>query len=212
MTAAADPHSTRSAHSGQAPPRIHRPDAIAAARAFIDLLDGTYDQLVVAGSLRRRLAYADTIAIVAVPTFDTIAADLLGDRTQHADRLDSRMHALLEAGTVQQRLDRNGSPRWGPRAKLLEHDGVRIALYSPEAERFGWVLLFQTGPAVFSRQLLVERGRKTQDGRPGLLPSTVRPRDGWLTWRTSGERIPTPTEAEACRVLGIPAASPWERE
>lgn len=195
-----------------AKPRIHRPDAIAAARAFIELLDGTYDDLRVAGSLRRRLAYVSDIEIVAIPKQDTIAAGLLGDRTEQTDRLDSRMAALLEAGTVAKRLDRNGSPRWGPTLKYLTFEGVNVDLFTPEAARMGWILLLRTGPAAFSRQLVVERGKRTKDGRPGLLPATIKPRDGWLTWRTSGEKIPTPTEEEACRVLSIPYAEPWERE
>lgn len=208
-------HSTRDARSGQAltedRPLLHRPEAITAARAFVDHLDGTYDQLIVAGSLRRRLAYVGDVEIVAVPRTEPVTIDLLAEQVVVRDLLDERMADLLEAGAVEKRLDRNGVPRWGPTLKYATFQGIRVDLFCPEAERMGWILLLRTGPAAFSRQLVVERGKKTKDGRPGLRPAHVRCADGWLTW-SSGERISTPTEAEACRVLGIPYAEPWNRE
>jgi len=191
-------------------PLLHRPEAITAARAFVDLLDGTYDDLRVAGSLRRRLAYVHDIEVVVVPKIERVTGGLFGDDEVLVDRLDARMTALLDNDEVSKRLDRNGTPRWGPTLKYLEFRGVRVDLFCPEAERMGWILLLRTGPAAFSRQLVVERGKKTKDGRPGLRPAHVRCDGGWLTW-SSGEKIPTPTEAEACRVLGIPYADPWER-
>jgi len=191
--------------------RIHRPEAIAAARSFIARLDGCYTDLRVAGSLRRRLAYVHDVEIVAVPRTAPVTIDLLDEQIVVRDLLDERMADLLDAGTVEKRLDRNGVPRWGPLLKYLVYDGVRIDLVAPCAERLGWILLLRTGPAAFSRQLVVERGRKTKDGRPGLRPEHIVSADGWLTYRRSGERIPTPTEQDACMVLGIPYADPWER-
>lgn len=192
-------------------PLLHRPEAITAARAFVDHLDGTYEQLTVAGSLRRRLAYVGDIEVVAVPRTEPVTIDLLNERVVVRDLLAERMADLLEAGFVEKRLDRRGSPRWGPTLKYLTFQGVRVDLFCPEAERFGWILLLRTGPAQFSRQLVVGRGRKTKDGRPGLRPAHVRCDGGWLTW-SSGEKIPTPTEQDACRVLGIPFVPPQERE
>lgn len=196
-----------------APPdlRRERPHAIAVARAFVDLLEGTYDQLIVAGSLRRRLARIGALDVVAVPTIVHVQSDLLGDTTTEHDLLHARMQDLLDDGPVSKRLDRNGTPRWGPTLKSLTFQDTRIDLFCPDADRFGWILLLRTGPAAFSRQLVIERGRKTRDGRPGLLPATILPREGYLTWRTSGERISTPTEGAACDVLGIPYVEPWTR-
>jgi len=200
-----------SGHVVDAKPRIHRPDAIAILRAFIDLIEPCCLELRVAGSLRRQLAYVSDGEVVAVSRKEPVTIDLLQEQIVVRDLLDERMAYLLEAGVVAKRLDRRGSPRWGPTLKYLTFEGMNIDLFCPEAERMGWILLLRTGPAAFSRQLVVERGKKTKDGRPGLKPAHIRCADGWLTW-SSGERIPTPTEAEACRVLGIPYAEPWLRE
>lgn len=192
--------------------RLHRPDAVAIARAFVASIEDATAKLVVAGSLRRRLAYVKDIEIVAVPKIETIPDGLFEDRTRQVNHLDDRLDAMLRHDEVRQRTDKNGAVRWGPTLKYLEYGGARIDLFSPGLDRFGWILLLRTGPAAFSRQLVVRRGQKTKDGRPGLMPGRVMPRDGWLTWKTSGERIVTPTERHAFEALDLPYVEPWERE
>jgi DNA polymerase/3'-5' exonuclease PolX len=191
--------------------RLHRPEAVAIARAFVDALDGCYTELKVAGSLRRRLAYVGDVEIVCVPRLEALEGGLFGDAITHRNRLEDRLQALLEHDEITQRKDTNGATRWGPTLKFLTFQGARIDLFCPSAERFGWILLLRTGPAAFSRQLVVRRGQRTKDGRPGLLPARLLPRDGWLTWRVSGERIATPTEQHAFDALDLPYVEPWER-
>lgn len=191
--------------------RMLRPDAIAKARAFVDAISGTYDRLVVAGSLRRRLAMIGDVEIVAVPKVEIEQDGLFSDHPIAVDRLDSRMRVLLEEGEVEKRLDKNGVPRWGPTLKYLLFQGARVDLFSPNIKRFGWILVLRTGPAAFSRQLVVPRGRSTKDGRPGLLPPLIAPRDGWLTWRVSGERIETSSEEAVFDLFKLAYLPPWER-
>lgn len=192
-------------------PRMERPEAIAIAKRFVAALEGTYSELKVAGSLRRRLAAVHGIEIIAVPRVETLMEGLLENMPVTIDRVDSRMRALLDNDEVAQRLDRNGVPRWGPTLKSLEYQGARVDLFTPCAERFGWILALRTGPASFSRQLVVPRGMRTREGRPGLLSPLMRPRDGWLTWGVSGGRIETPTERSVFDILQIPYIEPWER-
>jgi DNA polymerase/3'-5' exonuclease PolX len=191
--------------------RMDRPVAIEIAKAFVAEIEGTYDQLVVAGSLRRRLARIGDIEVVAVPKVEPCDGGLFGDRRTEVDMLDLCMADMLEHGEVGRRLDKNGSPRWGPTLKYLTFRDTRVDLFTPCAERFGWILALRTGPAAFSRQLVVERGRRTKDGRPGLLPPRLLPRDGWLTSRLSAERIETPTERSVFELFGVPYSEPWER-
>lgn len=108
-------------------------------------------------------------------------------------------------------LDTNGAPRWGPTLKYLTYRGARVDLFTPNVERFGWILLLRTGPAAFSRQLVVPRGRRTKDNRPGLLPPQIVPRDGWLTERVSSYRIETPDERSVFELFGLTYQEPWER-
>jgi DNA polymerase/3'-5' exonuclease PolX len=188
-----------------------RPEAIVIARAFVDAISGTYERLVVAGSLRRRLAMIGDVEIVCVPKIDLDGGDMFGDRPVGVNLLEGRMQSLLEHGEVEKRLDKNGVPRWGPRLKYLFYRGARVDLFTPGHAEFGWHLVLRTGPAAFSRQLVVERGRKTKDGRAGLLPPLIVPRDGWLTWRVSGERIETSSEEAVFDLFKLAYRPPWER-
>jgi DNA polymerase/3'-5' exonuclease PolX len=191
--------------------RMPRPEAIAIAKAFVGEIEDCCDQLIVGGSLRRRLAMIGDVEIVCVPKVETRMAGLLADTPVVEDQLAARLECMLIDDVVQKRLDRNGSPRWGPTLKYLTYRGARVDLFSPCAERFGWILLLRTGPAAFSRQLVVERGRRTKDGRPGLLPPLIVPRDGWLTWRVSGERIETRDERAVFDLFSMRYLEPWER-
>lgn len=197
--------------------RLGRADAIAIAKRFVDRLEGTYERLVVAGSIRRRLAYVSDIEIVAVPRVERMTTGLFEDMETDVDVLDGRMLGLLDNDEVAKRLDINGVPRWGPSLKYLTFEGARVDLFTPDAGRFGWILLLRTGPAAFSRQLVLpqkdEHGRrlKTKDGRPGLLPVHIKPKDGWLTYRMSGERIETTEEAAVYELFKLPFRTAWER-
>jgi len=191
--------------------RMFRDEAVAIAKAFVGEIEDCCDQLIVAGSLRRRLAMIGDVEVVAVPKIAAETGGMFGDQVEIVDVLDARMTTLLEHGVVSKRVDRNGSPRWGPTLRYLTFQGARVDLFSPCEERFGWILALRTGPAPFSRQLVMHRGRTTRDGRPGLLPPLIVPRDGWLTYRVSGEPIPTPTEASVFELYGMPFTPPWER-
>ena len=129
-----------SGHVVDAKPRIHRPDAIAILRAFIDLIEPCCLELRVAGSLRRQLAYVSDGEVVAVSRKEPVTIDLLQEQIVVRDLLDERMAYLLEAGVVAKRLDRRGSPRWGPTLKYLTFEGMNIDLFCPEAERMVTVL------------------------------------------------------------------------
>src|SRR5215831_13993312 len=116
--------------------RMHRPEAVEIARAFVSEIEGCCERLVVAGSLRRRLAYVGDIEIVATPTVETVdltVPEMFGERVQQLrkDRLDERLTALLERGDVTKRVDKQGATRWGPTIKLLEYRSAPIDLFAP---------------------------------------------------------------------------------
>lgn len=191
--------------------RMARPEAIEIAKAFVAEIEPYTDQLIVAGSLRRRLAYVHDIEIVAVPKVIRLTGGLFDDDLGPLDALDAHLTGLLDNDMVSKRLDANGTPRWGLTLKYLTYRGARVDLFCPNVERFGWILVLRTGPAQFSRQLVVEKGKRTKDGRPGLLPPHIKPRDGYLTYRTSGERIETPSEEAVFDLFKLPYREPWER-
>lgn len=212
--------------------RMDRTTAIAFARAFVAEIEPCTDQLIVAGSLRRRLATIGDIEVVCVPRVETLpigGPDLFGDvKLGGVDMLDLHLTMLLDKGRVQKRPRSDGQVFWGPRAKYLTFQGARVDLFCAvndwdkeppraEPERFGWILMLRTGPYKFSKQLVVPKGKRTNDGRPGLMPAYIRAggdlphQKGWLTYRTSGGRIPTPTEKDVFELFGLPYREPWER-
>jgi DNA polymerase/3'-5' exonuclease PolX len=202
--------------------RMHRPEAVEIARAFVAEIEPYADQLVVAGSLRRRLAWIGDIEVVCVPKVEIEQIETVGlfgseFERRDVDRLDAHLTMLLEAGTVTKRLDAAGSPRWGKKLKYLTYRGAPVDLFAPEAGQFGWHLLLRTGPAAFSRQLVVptvdDKGRpgRTKDRRRGLMPSNLISEGGWLRYRMSREPIPTPTEQSVFELFKIPYIEPSER-
>lgn len=190
--------------------RMQRPEAVEIAKRFVELIEPYTDRLVVAGSLRRRLASIGDIEIVAVPKVETLPIgfpDMFGEQAMgEVDYLDATMTMLLDKGKVQKRLDANGSPRWGMTLKYLTFEGARVDLFTPSAERFGLILAIRTGPWQLSRWFV------TQKSKRGALPDHLVVRDGWVHYRTSGERIPTPDEESFFSLLGIPWIPPQDRD
>lgn len=212
--------------SGAVDTRIDRADAIAIAKRFVAQIEDCTDQLIVAGSLRRRLAKVGDIEIVAQPKIgieQTETVGLFGSeiKRRDVDLLDAHLTMLLDMDIVQRRHKSDGSLMgWGAKAKYFTYQGARIDLFCAvndepapiaEPDRFGWILMLWTGPYKFSKQLVVARGKRTNDGRPGLLPPHIKPSEGWLTYRVSGERIETPTEQAVFDLFGLPYREPWER-
>lgn len=214
--------------------RMDRPEAVAIAKALVAEIEPYTDQLVVAGSLRRRLARIGDIEIVCVPKVETVPVttpDLFGGETREesVDLLDLHLTMLLDKGRVQKRHKVDGSLMgWGPRTKYFTFEGARVDLFCAvndwnkeapraEPERLGWILMLRTGPATFSRQLVVptrlDNGKrpKTKDNRFGLMPEHLVAEGGWLRYRTSREAIETTTEQSVFELFGLAYQEPWER-
>jgi DNA polymerase/3'-5' exonuclease PolX len=195
--------------------RLPRAEAEAIAARFIGRLDGSYERLAIAGSIRRRTRTCGDIELVVVPRVETVedrTPGLFEDAVtpRQVDRLHECLEQLLAEGVVSKRLLSDGATRWGPGLKYLTFEGAPVDLFCPDADRFGWMMAIRTGPAELSRQLVVPRDRRTKDGRLGLLPKHIVVNKG-LCYRMSRERIPTPDEADVWRALGIQEREPWLR-
>ena len=191
--------------------RMERPVAVEIAKRFVALIEDYTDQLIVAGSLRRRLAMIGDVEIVCVPKAGVDLVETVGlfgseIERRDVDLLGRRMNELLEAGAVSKRLDANGSPRWGPTLKYVVFEGARVDLFCPSAERFGLILAIRTGPWQLSRWFV------TQKSKRGALPDHLIVRDGWVHYRVSGQRIETPDEESFFSLLGLPWIPPQERD
>jgi DNA polymerase/3'-5' exonuclease PolX len=200
--------------------RLPLEQAEALAGRFVAMLVGTFDRVEIAGSVRRRSPTVGDVEIVMVPTIsERVERDLFGDvrRTVGVDLLAARLETLADNETVRPRTFAEERVVWGQRTRYMTFEGHPIDLFTVDHDRFGWILALRTGPATFSRQLVRpthdDAGRPllTSDGRRGLMPTTLRSRGGWLTWRTSGERIATPNERDVFDLFGLPYVEPHER-
>ena len=155
---------------------MFRPEAVAVARAFVDLVDDCCEQLTVAGSLRRRLARIGDVEIVAVPKLERVSGGLFADDISEVDLLHARLEGLLDNGVVQQRLDVHDRPRWGPTLKFLTYSSTRVDLFCPSAERYGWILLLRTARprSVVNSWWRRTDGRRTADQDSGPPTSSHR--------------------------------------
>lgn len=189
--------------------RVPLAQAARVADQFVTLIAPACHQIVVAGSVRRKRPDVGDIEIVAQPKIETRMVGLFADQPVVEDRLAAQLEYLLIGGEIEKR---ETGKAWGPKHKILRYGDATIDLYTPaEPERFGLILAIRTGPAEWSNALVTPQSQRTRTGRDGMLPDVYRVRDGWLTWRTSGERIPTPTELSLFAALGLPYLAPEDR-
>lgn len=193
--------------------RMDLAEAEAAAERFVAEIADACEQIVVAGSIRRRQQDVGDIEIVVVPATIEISGLFAEYPGERCDVLDAALNLMAnDPGSGVERRATNGHSAWGPKYKRLSFEGAPIDLFSCDADRFGLILAIRTGPAWYSHQLVTPKDRRIQQGeRPGLLPPHMKVTDGWLTYRVSGQRIPTPTEEGFFETIGQPYIEPWER-
>lgn len=182
------------------------------ANKFAALITGVCDQLEIAGSLRRMRPDVGDIEIVAVPKVVDRPTGLFSEITAPLNLLDEMLGHMEREGEITRRAaGESQRTAWGPHYKRLTFEGAPFDLFTPEAARFGLILCIRTGPAAWSHQLVTPRDRKTRDGRDGLMPPYLRVQDGWLTERTSGRRIETPTERDVFGRMELRWLEPADR-
>jgi len=195
--------------------RLPYADAYAVAQRLLDEISDCCDEAIIAGSIRRGEATCGDVELVVVPSVELRhERDLFGEvvRTVPNDRLAARLTTLADNDGIRLRIRADGKRMWGPSWKSFTFEGLAVDLFTPEHARLGWIVALRTGPAAYSRQLVVPVGHTTKDGRPGLLPIGIKPRGGWLTRGASGERIETRTEREVFDLFGLAYPDPRARQ
>jgi DNA polymerase/3'-5' exonuclease PolX len=168
------------------------------------LLDEFYpfcERVVVAGSIRRGKKDIGDIELVAIPKLRAEEASLWGD--------------VLEVSLLEERLAQCEKSGWlrrvsgGPRYVKLVHvpSGLQVDLFVTTADQWGLILLIRTGPADWSQWLV------TYARRVGLHVCGGRLRVGLLhaDIGCQAQAIPTPTEEDVFRQLGLTFEAPENR-
>jgi len=163
------------------------------AADFLTAIRPFCERAEVAGSVRRGKAEVGDVEIVVQPLTRPVMG-LFGPMGE----VDALMDFPWDSWG---RLAKNG-PRY---KQILTPQGAALDVFivRPPAQ-FGLVFLIRTGPADFSRWVVTPRRKG------GGLPSHLRVQEGAI-WQGS-EVIPTPTEADVFRVLGLAPIPPEERK
>lgn len=191
--------------------RIPYSTALRMAEDFLGEIAGACERIEIAGSIRRQAETCGDIEIVAVPSLDSVSVGLFADQFETIDLLDQRCVAMLEHGILGCRLDKNNRRAWGPKYKRLTYHGFALDLFTPPLDSFGVILAIRTGPTEFSHALVSPKGARLPSGAIGMLPDQFRVHDGSLTYRISGQPIPTPTERGFFEMIGVPHQEPHLR-
>ncbi|HEX6786978.1 MAG TPA: hypothetical protein VF076_07255 [Acidimicrobiales bacterium] len=204
------------------PTRFALAEAEAIAASIVEVLAPVCEQIIVAGSIRRRSVTIGDVEIVAVPSYRQQVLPLFADAgvvpdAAPIDCLDELLCDLLEHAEVHKRRDKNGRTSWGPSDKRLlwrygaaSTDWIAVDVFGALAETWGAKLCLRTGPWELSRRLVTHRG----GGRDGTLAPDLVFRDGGLyRSSTSAHRhfVPTPDEETLFRALGLPYVAPEHR-
>ena len=174
-------------------------EARAIAEELLATLAPAFEQLHIAGSIRREKPEVDDIELVGVPIW---SKNLFGEPTGKSERLDSLLWELIERHVLGYDA---ANPRNGPKYKRLVIRGkdISVDLFLAEPDNFGNIFVIQTGDSEFRKRLV------SAWSFGGLMPFNISQRDGYL-WR-GGERLSCKTEMDFFNALSLEWIEPKDR-
>lgn len=215
----------RTARQRPAPPAKAKrlvSEVLPIAFAAVELLSPACERLIIAGSIRRGIQYVGDVEILAIPKFETRPVpDLFSSATESVNLLDELTLQLRADGVLQDRPDKNGRPAWGSKFKRARFQDFPLDLFvCLDPMQWGALCVIRTGPAGYSHQLVTPKGRKfkeygTDRWRTGQMPEDMCEHD-YRLWKLDEhgkrtEAIPTPTEADYFKALGLEYVKPEDR-
>lgn len=138
-----------------------------------------YARWEIAGSLRRRKPEVGDVEHVIVPAFGTIPGDGLFAEPRQVNLLWQRLDDMVKAGTLTRHVYASAAgatERWGDRYRGVDYMGFNHEIFTACEENWGSVLAIRTGPAEFSKGLVVGLQRKGYMNKGGY----VRNKSQWV--------------------------------
>ena len=164
------------------------------------------EQIMFAGSIRRRAPMVHDVEIVMAPRMEVVQTGLFGD-TEIRSVLHPAISDLRAAGVLAPRVSEKGATAWGKKMIRAEHvrSGMAVDLFivTPPAQ-WGVILAIRTGPAELSKAFVASRLWG------GLLPMGMKVQDGALV-DSAGQSIDTPTERSFFEAIELPYIEPADR-
>jgi len=148
------------------------------------------ERIHIAGSIRREKPEVHDIEIVCLPSR---CQDLFGDNCDRHPHFQRTAHSL---GIV-----RTGDPQSGKYIKVQMPEGINLDIFIASPTNYGWILALRTGPAEYSKSLVV-RGKAIG----------YRFENGEIYLGEWAEPVPVMLEEEVFTLLGIPYIHPKERK
>jgi len=205
------------------------------AGALMDLLSPACVRIEIAGSVRRQKPRPNDIELVMVPceriSRQPSLDNLLGlGKLERTNLLDARCDELLKQGVLEKRPDSRGQHCWGTgikRAVFFQgQDYAPVDLFQViEPRQWGVIYAIRTGPGDFNKLLVTSqwfggacpKDRKVAGGRvwfiaPGRRDLARMPASKFARLAKRGKidasMIPTPTEEDFFRQMGVPCWPP----
>jgi len=173
--------------------------ATAIADRVVEILRPSSKQIAVVGSVRRGEHRVSDIEILLEPIFAE-QRDLFGSFAYRDNLAEDVIRSRI--------LSRSGNEiiAWGPKLKrIMLANGVALEICMVlDPFQWGVAKVIKTGPAQFSRWVV------TQSSNGGALPNGMYVED-LLLHISSGAVVPTPTEKEFFRAIGLAYTEPGAR-
>ena len=173
------------------------------AVSLVKLLSPYCQAMVIAGSIRRRKAQVGDIELLCVSRV-TISQDMFGGLATSQHTLDVALEDMTREGDLlQKRLNKAGSPTFGPSNKLLIHvpTGMPVDVFSASKRNWGMAMVVRTGSREFNIRMMT---RFLELGMKGHAYGGVTD--------PNGNEVSCPNEHEVFRILGWEYLSPEDRD
>ena len=172
------------------------------AESLMEHLSSYCQEILVAGSIRRRKADVGDIELLCISKV-TSSQDMFGGLATNLYALDDALEDMTRDGDLlRKRLNKVGHPTFGPSNKLLIHvpTGIPVDVFSASEKNWGMGLVVRTGPREFNVRMMA---RFKELGMRGHAYGGVTDRDG--------SELECPDETTVFRLLGWSWIPPEER-
>ena len=191
--------------------KVRYPAALAGrlATKIVEVLRPFCQRIEVAGSLRRRKAEVGDIEILYIPRMTRVRNPeaLFGDELIELNAVDLELAEMLKEGSLEKRLNVNGSPTWGAEKKLARavKTGIPVDFFATTEKNWFNYLVCRTGGAESNMEIASaakRQGFKWNSCGSGFTQ----------TWGTGETKfVVINSEREVFQFVGLPYKEPWER-
>lgn len=127
-----------------------------------------YERWTFAGSLRRRKPEVSDVEHVVIPAWgDVERGDGLFTVSERVNLLFFHLDALVRGGQVSKHIYGATGYRWGDKHRGCSFRGFAHEIFTADESNFGSAIAIRTGPAEFSKRLVIglrNHGRRNKDG------------------------------------------------